>query len=530
MSCGENAGGFEKLRDEARARWPDEVRAAVSPDRSAFFLECGPDRVSAVCSWLFNELDYSFASLVVEEEPPGWYIRYLFYGDREREWVHVRVRSAGNVLPSLSPAVHALDWHEREAEDLFGLVFKGHPRLGDFVLHETWPEGVNPMRREFDPAHPYPHRVPDPAWRPLRVVQAPGSFLMPVGPIYSGVAEAAQFFLETVGEDVIRALPRLFYKYRGIEKLAEGRPLEEALLLAERFSGTTAFAHSLAFCLAAEQACRASLPPRAQALRVLLAEGERLRHHVGVIGDICESTGLAVAASQAEILEEDLLRGSCLLTGHRYLYGLNVPGGLSRDLPDGQCLDFLNVAETVRTELRTLSGMLGRSSSFLDRLEEVGIVSGKDARDFGLAGPVARASGIARDLRRLQPYCTYEPLEFSVPEEEEGDGYARLRVFFAEAEESVRILRQVACHLPGGPVSLPLETQEGTALGAVESPNGAAFHWLRLGADGVVQRYRVTTPSFANWHGLHLAAEDFAFQDFPIILASFGLSVAECDR
>ena len=138
---------------------------------------------------------------------------------------------------------------------------------------------------------------------------------------------------------------------------------------------------------------------------------------------------------------------------------------------------------------------------------------------------------MARDLRKLRPYAAYNDVEFAVPVEHEGDGYARLRVFFREAEQSASIIRQVLAMLPEGQVRREdAKRRAGVALAAVEAPSGAAFHWVRLREDGAVARYRITPPSFANWHGFHLAAENFAFQDFPIILASFGLSNAESDR
>src|SRR5271167_2445421 len=169
--------------------------------------------------------------------------------------------------------------------------------------------------------------------RPRRIVEEPGAFVMPIGPKYSGVTESVLFLLETVGEDVIRSVPRLFYKWRAIEKLAVGKTADEALLLAERFAATTAFAHGLAFCRAVESICGADVPTRARVLRVFLAELERLRQHAGAIQEICESTALVVANSQAGILEEDLLRISGELTGHRYLFGLLALGGLREVAP-----------------------------------------------------------------------------------------------------------------------------------------------------------------------------------------------------
>jgi len=117
-----------------------------------------------------------------------------------------------------------------------------------------------------------------------------------------------------------------------------------------------------------------------------------------------------------------------------------------------------------------------------------------------------------------------------VPVEREGDGYARLRILFAEARQSVCLLEQAADALSPGPVHAPVQLQTGAALGWVEAPRGAAFHWVRLDGNGTVARYRVVPPSFFNWHGFHLSVENFAFQDFPIILATMDLSVAENDR
>jgi len=500
-------------------------------------VDCLPEELVPLCRWLMQDLGFVLATMVVEEqaEGTGRLLTYVFFNDVDSPWVHVQLHLASSVasVPSLTALPHgpSVDWHEREAEDLYGLAFEGHPRLGEFVLHEDWPEGVNPMRRSFDAHRRIELREPDPRWEPPTIVTALGAFAMPIGPVFADFAESAHFLLETVGEDVIRTIPRFFYKYRGVEKISEGEPVDRVLLLAERFSGTAAFAHGLAFCQAVEAICGSDVPQRGRTLRTVFAELERLRHHAAVIAGICNSTALAVAASQVSIIEEDLLRLSCAAAGHRYLFGLAKPGGLTRDLSDETCK---RVAETVgeaAAHMRALHQMLRYSSSFLDRLEEVGIVSTEKALAYGLVGPIARASGVARDIRRIFPYAAYAPAKFPIPVEQEGDGYARLRVLFHEVEQSAALIRRFLSSMPEGPVCAPAaEWRHGTGLGAVEAPHGAAFHWVRLNPDGTVARYRITPPSFANWHGFHLAAENFAFQDFPIILASFGLSNAECDR
>jgi formate hydrogenlyase subunit 5 len=522
-----------ELREQVRRRWPQEARYEPRAEGLTCEIICSPGVVPELCGRLFLAWGFNFAGLVVEETESEWQLRYCFYDNGEAGWVYVLVTAPLDTTNFLSIVkfVHAADWHEREAEDLFGLTFEGHPRLGNFILHDdVWQESVQPMRRQFDPqtAAFYRKRAAD--WRPQRIVEEPGAFVMPIGPKYSGVTEPALFLLETVGEDVIRFAPRLFYKWRAIEKLAEGKAADKVLLLAERFAATTAFAHGLAYCQAVESICGSKVPSRARKLRVFLAELERLRQHAGAIQEICESTALAVASSQAGILEEDLLRISGELTGHRYLLGMLAPGGLLCDLSNDACRNALDRSKRALMELDKLEQQLRLSSSFLDRLEEVGSVALRDATVYGLLGPVARASGLVCDLRRAQPYSGYDNFEFEVPSEQEGDGYARLRILFAEARQSLSIMQQTVAAVESGPVREPVAFRTGAALGWVEAPRGGTFHWVRLLDGGKVARYRIVTPSFANWHGLHLSVEKFAFQDFPIILSTFDLSVAENDR
>ena len=155
-----------------------------------------------------------------------------------------------------------------------------------------------------------------------------------------------------------------------------------------------------------------------------------------------------------------------------------------------------------------------------------------NAQRLGLVGPVARASGFKTDLRIHAPYGFYRccPPEAEALESE-GDGYARIRVLFAEVFSSVQLINNALANLPVGEVSIPMHAvSAGEAVGHVEAPKGAAFHYVRIDGPGRVARLQMTTPSFTNWHGFHLAAENFAFQDFPIMMASFGLSIAESDR
>lgn len=512
---------------------------------SAVSLEYEKDQLPAVrliriqvlrdlCKFLFWEAGCAFGGLIVEEQAEQWHLIYLFLHPGTG-WIKVILRAPlkNRAVPSITPMVHAADWYEREAEDLFGLKFEEHPRLGDFILHDqVWQEGISPMRRAFYPLQSRFERRPNPAWRPTLVVEDPGAFAMPVGPVYEGgLGESVHFLLETVGEDVIRAVPRLFYKYRAVEKIAEGKTVSDGLLLAERFAAKSAFAHSLAYCQAVESVAQVDVPERARQLRVVLAELERLRHHAGAIQAICQSTALSVSEAHAAIIEEHLLRASCHFSGHRYLFGLNTPGGLRRDWEPPACWALLDAVDGAALYLRQLEDRLRLTSSFLDRLEDAGVVNAEAARDLDLVGPIGRASGLANDLRRTCPYTGYQSYSFETACESDGDGFARLRVLFFEAQQSAALIHQAIKALQPGSVRAPeFQIGSGNALGWSEAPIGAAMHWLRFDENGRIDRYKILSPSFRNWLGLHVAVENFAFQDFPIILATFGLSAAECDR
>lgn len=511
------------------------ARSGLKPrpaDNHVYFM-LAPNAVPDLAVRLVEQEGYEFATLVVEQTGAGFRLRYFFYERGGAGLVELSTgAAAGEPFAAISNRVHAADWHEREAEDLFEIKFTGHPFLGDFVLHDTdWPEGVAPMRKSFDPRQPPPKQSGrGENWAPRRLLDEPGALLFPVGPVWGGYAESGLYLLETTGEQIRDLHTRLFYKYRGVEKIAEGRQPDSALLLAERFSGSSAFAHALAYCQALESIAGTAVPARAAVLRVVFAELERLRYHAAVIAEIAGSTALAVGKAMAQEIEEDLLRLTGAVCGHRYLFGLAAPGGLAFE-PAPERLAHLRAAiAPLAARLQVLERLLTRSSSFLDRLEEMGTLPPGLAQSYAAVGPVGRASGRKVDLRLQLPYAAYPAYCPELAIATEGDGYARLRVFFAEARTAARLITAALDSLPDGPVRADWRPRAGQALGWAEAPAGAAFHWVRLEADGRIRRWRAGTPGFRNWHAFHRAFAGAAFQDFPIILTSFGLSVAECDR
>lgn len=522
-----------------RVEWLERLRklgrGAPAEDRDGWLdVRLAPQDVPEFANALVARHGCEFATLIVENSPAksGFIVRYVFYPPEAGVLIGLRIEvPEDGTPPAISDRVHAADWHEREAEDLYGIRFEGHPFLGDFVLHDTvWPEDIAPMRGDFDARA----RVTKPglgvAWRPRRLLHKEGAIVFPVGPIWADYNEAGLWLLETPGEQIYEAQTRLFYKYRAVEKIAEGEAPYGGVQLAERFSGSSAFAHAWAYCQALERIAHCNVPARAQGLRVAFAELERIRYHAATIAELAGSTSLAVGKSMSQEIEERMLRLAGEVCGHRYLFGLCTPGGLAWD-PDVAALATLRAGVTdAAMEFATLERLFVHSSSYLDRIEEMGTLRPAVADLYGVVGPVARASGRTVDLRRSLPYGAYREHAPEVPREIEGDGYARLRVYFAEIRASTALIQNLLAALPDGPVTTECRPTAGAALAWAEAPSGGTFHWLRIGTAGRIARWRIAPPGFRNWHAFHRALEGAAFQDFHIIMASFGLSVAESDR
>jgi len=481
----------------------------------------------------------AFADLFGVDERDGdgnFKLHVIWALDRTASWLDLEVSIAAEdaCYPALTPTLPVAGWYERELRDELGIEPEGHPVACRLRRPASWPQGQYLLRGDLAWNTPVPtaEQVEDDEL-PLLPEGPEGVVDYPLGPVRSGVVESGHYTIRTVGEEIVDLRLQLFYKHRAVEKRAEGLAFVHLPLVAERISGTSAFAHSLALCQALEMAASCEVPARARYLRTLFAELERLYNHLGYQADLCQATGLVVGQAQFEILKEHLLRLNARLAGHRYLFGLNRPGGVSRDL-DASSLALVGEAlHDLEGDTERLGAMLLASSSHVDRLEGTGVLRPEDAAAFGAVGPIGRASGIDRDVRRDHPYAAYDALDFAVPVLREGDAFARFRVRTAEVKESIRLAHQVIDSMPEGPVQVEVTPAAAgaTGFGWAESPRGESLHWVRLGPDGRATRYRVRPASFANWQAFPLAVPGHnILTDFPVIEQSFGLSFAGADR
>jgi len=325
---------------------------------------------------------------------------------------------------------------------------------------------------------------------------------------------------------------RLFFTHRGLEKLAEGRGFGAATPLIERACGVCGVAHGIAWAEAVETLTATEAPARAVWARVLLAELERLYNHVGDLGNMCAGIGFASGVARLGLLKERLVRANDALTGHRYLAGIVVPGGLARPLAGAALAALPALVAGIEAEVSGAVRAIVRSEGVMARFRATGVVSTETATALGATGVAARASGIDADLRRDRPYAAYGEAAVSVVTAAGGDAAARFHVRAQEAVESARMVLGVAGRLPAGDARAPIGRAAAgdVAVAGVEGPRGASWLWLRAGSDETVDRVRLRSASFANWPVVAAAVPGNLVPDFPLINKSFELCYACTDR
>jgi Ni,Fe-hydrogenase III large subunit/Ni,Fe-hydrogenase III component G len=466
-------------------------------------------------------------------------VHYLFANHGTGWVVHVTVNAGTEdpEVPSLATVSYPASRFEREMRDLFGIRPDGHPDPEPLVRHGFWPVDYHPLRKDARP----PAFEDDGRPFPFRAVEGDGVYEIPVGPVHAGIIEPGHFRFSAVGETIIDVKQRLFFTHKGTEKLFEGRTPEAGVVLAERVSGDTTAGHALAFCRAVETAAGIIVPPRAAHVRATLVELERIYNHVADFGMIVSDTGFALAHAHAYRIRERLFRLNQRLTGSRLLRGAIVIGGVSRDAGervlasaphrDDADAGFLGpLDEAVRAFLDLVDICL-ENSLVTERLERTGILDERTARDHGVRGYVARASGIDADARRDHPHAPYDRFPVQVPVLKGGDVHARAMIRVAEVKESARVIRQLVEQMPDGDLAAPARPMPPfePAFALVEGWRGTIVHWVSADAEHRLHRVKIVDPSFLNWPALSRALVDNIVPDFPLCNKSFNQSYSGND-
>jgi Ni,Fe-hydrogenase III large subunit len=422
---------------------------------------------------------------------------------------------------ALSPARPGAVRFERMIRDLWGLVAEGAVDLRPWLDHGRWPV-TGPLA-----AVPAPNGVPVPQPEFL-TVEGEGVHQIPVGPVHAGIIEPGHFRFHVQGETVVRLEARLGYLHKGIIGLMLGKPAPVAARLAARLSGDSTVAHAWAFAMAVEAAMAVAVPPRALALRGVMAELERLHNHLNDWGFVCNDAAFAWPHARCGLLREGVLRAAMAAFGHRLMMDRVVPGGVAEDLRPGGAEAIRAALATIAAELPVLAAIYESHASLQDRVVGTGVVSATLVSGFAAGGPVGRASGRGFDARVVPGYAPYAPPP-AVPVLTQGDVDARVRVRMAEIEESIRLVEALLEALPPGPLAVPLPARGGEGLGLVEGFRGECLHWVALDEAGLLRAAFPRDPSWLQWPLLEAAIEGNIVADFPLCNKSFNCSYSGVD-
>ena len=426
-------------------------------------------------------------------------------------------------FPSVTPRVPAAIWYEREVRDMFGLKPVDLPDERRLVLPDDWPDELFPLRKDAMDYRFRPTPTTDKETYEFIDLEGEGIVQVPLGPLHMTSDEPGHFRLYMDGETIVDADYRLFYIHRGMEKLAESRlNYDQVTFLTDRICGICGYAHNVAYCTSIERALEIEVPERAQYIRTILLEVERLHSHLLNLGLACHFVGFDTGFMQFFRVREKAMKMAELLTGTRKTYGMNLIGGVRRDILKDERAKILKWLAEIRTEVKELVSILLDTPNIVHRTQGIGMLEKKVARDHSPVGPTLRGSDFRRDTRKIHPYCAYDRIPWNIISETGCDVLSRTLVRAQEFFESVAIVENCLEMMPEGPVLVEGFTYKPYrfALGYVEAPRGEDVHWSMLGDNQKLYRWKCRASTYNNWPSLRYMLRGNTFSDAPLIIAS----------
>lgn len=346
-------------------------------------------------------------------------------------------------------------------------------------------------------------------------------FIVPIGPQHPALKEPGHFEFVVEGETVTSASVRLGYAHRGIEKATESRNWTQDLYLLERICGICSHIHALAFALGVEQLAGVEVPPRAQAIRVIVAELERLQSHLLWLGVAAHEAGFDTLFMACWQDRESLMALFEQISGNRVHYAVNVLGGVRVDFSPPQIASIQRVLDMLDARVRHYGDVVTSDRVLLRRIRGVGVLPTDQALDLGVTGPVARASDVRRDLRVDAPYAAYADFPIDPITESAGDLLARFSVRLREMLGSSTLIRRVLAALPDGELTtrIPRKIRPGEAVVRVEAPRGELFYFIQSAGGEMPSRVKVRTPTLRNIGAVLSLVIGQRLADVPMILA-----------
>ncbi len=504
---------------ETEERVPGKVRVTVAADS-----------VVPIAKSLYRDHDARFvitAGVDSRAQRDCFDVDHIFSIDEARIFVILRASVPADTpqLGSITPEVPAAMWAERELQDLFGVKAEGIPDSRRLILPDDWPEGIHPLRKDIKYGD-WPPLGDETGEATYPWKQAPeGASTVVVGPFFPVLEEPAQLRLFVDGERVVGCDYRGFYNHRGIEKLGDSElTYNEIPFVAERICGICGFIHSSCYCQTAEEALGITAPRRARYIRSLMLELERVHSHLLWLGIAGHILGFDTVLMQTWRMREPLMWLCEKITGNRKTYGMNIIGGVRRDVPSDLHLEILQVLDRIEQEWIKVIDAASGDTTLKARLVGVGMLPEETAKQVAVVGPTARGSHRPIDARVDHPYAAYDELPPAVITQPGCDNWARVIVRLLETVESIKWVRQGLKQMPDGPImadDIPEEIPAGQwGVSTVEAPRGEAIHYVLTGGDNRPDRWRVRAPTYPNLQALPFMIKDETVADVPITLGS----------
>lgn len=409
--------------------------------------------------------------------------------------IQVEVPKENAKLQTINDIAPSAAFHELEVADLLGVAFEGNPSKGHFVLPETWPEGIYPLRKSVNAnevkLNPEPPEEKSNEGKLVKIV---------IGPQHPALLEPEKFAIFVDGETVRKVEPRIGYVHRGIEKASESRTYMQDVYLVERICGICNSCHATCFVESVEKILKIDVPTRGKYLRTVILELNRLHSHLLTLGHAGLEIGYEVLFQYFWRDREPIMDATELLTGNRVVSSAITIGGVRRDLKDSNIPKIRSVLENLRKRIPFYQAVYRDEPSIRARMQNVGVLKRDQALKLGVVGPVARGSGVDIDVRKDEPYEAYGEIPFKMITRDSGDSWARMNVRMDEVEESINIIEYAIDNLPAGPfrVRVPRVVPSGEVVNRVEAPRGELFYYVKSNGTTMPERVKVRTPTFAN--------------------------------
>jgi len=455
-------------------------------------------------------------------EGSGIDLFYVFDKENYNGLAIVRINLIKNIhsIALIFPTAYL---YEREIADGFGIDFSDSIDKRRLFLHEIYPQNFHPLLKSYKNSNirkinsKYEEYV-------FKKVNGEGVYEIPVGPVHAGIIAPGHFRFSVIGETIFNLEIRHFWKHRGLEKTAEGKIPEEGVLFSESICGDETVANAIAYCRAVEKICKIKIPSRAEYLRLIYAEMERIYSLLGDISGMITDIAYPVGASPFYVFREEILRWNEKLCGSRFYKDTIKIGGVN-DASDEDLIKLSNYLEDFHTNFIKKIQFVLSKHMVIDRLETTGVIKKELIFPMHLTGPLARASGIYKDARINHPYGLYSKMPPTPVNKihNTGDVLARFRIKLSTILDSVKMIKNAIKSMPNGKVFTEYKINDEYCFSIVESSRGENIHFLSI-KNGKIDRYKVRTASFCNWPAIENAVLGNIVPDFPLINKSLNLS------